>query len=156
MALQKKKSLYDMFDFDEDDLVKTKSASTSSSKHPESCSKFVSLLFKAKEDAHITHIEQRVKSSAIHDAMSTFYSDLDGLLDTFAETVMAVHGQLSISFSSSVIVNPVQYMESLYTQIDEAKNMYSEGWILNQIDEIQQLVAHTLYRLKYVTAAPAQ
>jgi len=35
-------------------------------------SRFVSLLFKAKEDAHITHIEQRVKSSAIHDAMGTF------------------------------------------------------------------------------------
>lgn len=122
----------------------------------ESCSRFVSLLFKAKEDAHITHIEQRVKSLAIHDAMGTFYDTLDGLLDTFAETVMAVHGQLSISFSASVMQNPLQYMESLYQKIDEAKSMYTETWILNQIDEMHQLVAHTMYRLKYVTAAPAQ
>lgn len=122
----------------------------------ESCSRFVSLLFKAKEDAHITHIEQRVKSSAIHEAMGIFYDSLDGLLDTFAETVMAVHGQLSISFSASVMQNPLQYMESLYNKIDEAKSMYTETWILNQIDEMQQLTAHTLYRLKYVTAAPSQ
>lgn len=122
----------------------------------ESCSRFVSLLFKAKEDAHITHIEQRVKSSAIHEAMGTFYDTLDGLLDTFAETVMAVHGQLTISFSASVMQNPLQYMESLYSKIEEAKSMYTETWILNQIDEMHQLVAHTMYRLKYVTAAPAQ
>lgn len=122
----------------------------------ESCSRFVSLLFKAKEDAHITHIEQRVKSSAIHDAMGTFYGTLDGLLDTFAETVMAVHGQLSISFSASVIQNSMQYMESLYSKIDEARSMYTESWILNQLDEMQQLVAHTMYRLKYVTSAPSQ
>ena len=122
----------------------------------ESCSRFVSLLFRAIEDAHITHIEQRVKSSAIHEAMGIFYDSLDGLLDTFAETVMAVHDQLSISFSASVIQNPVQYMESLYDKIDEARSMYTESWILNQLDEMQQLTAHTLYRLKYVTAAPSQ
>jgi hypothetical protein len=125
-------------------------------KHPESCSRFISLLFKAKEDAHITHIEQRVKSSAIHEAIGIFYDSLNELLDTFAETMMGVHGQLSISFSSSVIQNPVQYMESLYEKIDETRSMYTEGWVLNQLDEMQQLVAHTLYRLKYVTAAPSQ
>jgi len=143
--------------FDEPTMsLKSTPMSMGMEKHPESCSRFVSLLFKAKEDAHITHIEQRVKSSAIHDVMGIFYDSLDGLLDTFAETVMAVHGQLSISFSASVIQNPVQYMESLYDKIDEARSMYPESWILNQLDEMQQLTAHTLYRLKYVTAAPSQ
>jgi hypothetical protein len=143
--------------FDEPTMsLKSTPMSMGMEKHPESCSRFVSLLFKAKEDAHITHIEQRVKSLAIHEAMGTFYDTLDGLLDTFAETVMAVHGQLTISFSASVMQNPLQYMESLYSKIDEAKSMYTETWILNQIDEMHQLVAHTMYRLKYVTAAPAQ
>ena len=127
-----------------------------SSKHPESCSAFVSRLFKAKEDAHITHIEQRTKSFAIHEALGTFYTSLDGLLDTFAETVMAIHGQLTISFSSSVISDPMLYMEALYKEVDKAKTMYNETWILNQIDEMQQLIAHTLYRLKFVTAQPMQ
>jgi len=59
------------------------------------CSGFISMLFKAKEDAHITHIEQR-------------------------------------------------------------RDMYEEGWIQNQIDEVAQLIAHTIYRLKFVTTAPGQ
>jgi hypothetical protein len=148
-----KKSLTAYFDGDTDDMPSAKSSST---KHPESCSKFISLLFKAKEDAHITHIEQKIKSSAIHEAMGIFYDTLDGLLDTFAETVMAIHGQLTLNFQSSGISNPLQYMESLYSQVEKAKSMYTEGWILNQIDEMSQLIAHTIYRLKYVTAAPAQ
>ncbi len=130
--------------------------STTSSKHPESCSAFISKLFKAKEDAHITHIEQKVKSSAIHEALSIFYTSLDGLLDTFAETVMAVHGQLTLSFSATGISNPLAYMESLYNEVNKAKTMYSETWILNQIDEMLQLIAHTMYRLKFVTAQPIQ
>ncbi len=154
--MKNKKDLAGYFDEPTMSLKSTPMPGMGMGKHPESCSRFVSLLFKAKEDAHITHIEQRVKSSAIHEAMGIFYDSLDGLLDTFAETVMAVHGQLSISFSASVIQNPVQYMETLYDKIDEARSMYTESWILNQLDEMQQLTAHTLYRLKYVTAAPSQ
>lgn len=139
-----------------DDSAPINHQQSSTQKHPESCSKFISLLFKAKEDAHISHIEQRIKSSAIHEALSTFYGNLDGLIDTFAETVMAVHGQLTLSFQASSMGSPVSYLENLYKQVESAKVMFKETWILNQIDEISQLIAHTLYRLKYVTAAPAQ
>jgi len=120
------------------------------------CSAFISMLFKAKEDAHITHIEQRSKALAPHEALSTFYTELDGLLDTFAETVMGMHGQLTLSFSASAMANPLSYMQILYTQVGKEREMYTEGWIQNQIDEIMQLIAHTIYRLKFVTTAPAQ
>jgi len=150
MKTENKKSIAEHFE----ELDKI--TSDGKTKHPESCSKFISLLFKAKEDAHITHIEQRTKSTAIHKAMSIFYSELDELLDTFAETVMAVHGQLTLSFSAACISNPLFYMENLYKEVEKAKSMYSETWILNQIDEIHQLIAHTMYRLKFVTAAPMQ
>jgi hypothetical protein len=139
-----------------DDSTSNKVSQSSSQKHHESCSKFISMLFKAKEDAHISHIEQRVKSSASHEALGMFYDALDGLLDTFAETVMAVHGQLTLSFQASGISNLVSYFEGLYKQVESAKSMFKETWILNQVDEMSQLIAHTLYRLKYVTAAPAQ
>jgi hypothetical protein len=116
------------------------------------CSAFISMLFKAKEDAHISHIEQRSKSDATHNALGEFYESLDELLDTLAETVMGVHGQLTLSFSASVIVDPVSYMQNLYTQVNKERNMYTEGWIQNQIDEVAQLIAHTIYKLKYVTS----
>jgi|694.fasta_scaffold13593_22 hypothetical protein len=120
------------------------------------CSGFISMLFKAKEDAHITHIEQRSRALAPHEALSIFYTGLDERLDTFAETVMGIHGQLTLSFSASAISNPLSYMENLYTQVTKERNMYEEGWIQNQLDEILQLIAHTIYRLKYVTTAPGQ
>lgn len=120
------------------------------------CSGFISMLFKAKEDAHITHIEQRSRALAPHEALSTFYTELDGLLDTLAETVMGVHGQLTLSFSASAISNPLGYMQNLYAQVSKERDMYTEGWIQNQIDEILQLTAHTIYRLKFVTTAPGQ
>jgi hypothetical protein len=116
------------------------------------CSAFISLLFKAKEDAHISHIEQRSKSDAVHNALGEFYEAMDGLIDTLAETVMGVHGQLTLSFSASVIVDPLSYMQTLYTQVNKERNMYTEGWIQNQIDEVAQLIAHTIYKLKYVTS----
>lgn len=120
------------------------------------CSGFISMLFKAKEDAHITHIEQRSRALAPHEALSIFYTGLDERLDTFAETVMGIHGQLTLSFSASAISNPLSYMENLYTQVTKERNMYEEGWIQNQLDEILQLIAHTIYRLKFVTTAPGQ
>jgi hypothetical protein len=120
------------------------------------CSGFISMLFKAKEDAHITHIEQRSRALAPHEALSIFYTGLEERLDTFAETVMGIHGQLTLSFSASAISNPLSYMENLYTQVTKERNMYEEGWIQNQLDEILQLIAHTIYRLKFVTTAPGQ
>ncbi len=147
-----KKTISDLFD---EGIGAIKSTSAQS-KHPESCSSFVSLLFKAKEDIHIAHIEQRSKSLATHEALSIFYTSLDDLLDTFAETVMAIHGQLTISFQAANVTNPLDYMKKLYVQVEQAKKQYTEGWILNQIDEITQLIAHTIYKLNYVTAAPIQ
>lgn len=119
------------------------------------CSAFISMLFKAKEDAHITHIEQRSRALAPHEALSIFYSGLDDKLDTLAETIMGMHGQLTLSFSASAIPNPLSYMQNLYTQVTNERNMYEEGWVQNQLDEILQLIAHTIYRLKYVTTAPS-
>jgi hypothetical protein len=120
------------------------------------CSGFISMLFKAKEDAHITHIEQRSRALAPHEALSIFYTGLDEKLDTLAETVMGIHGQLTLSFSASAISNPLSYMENLYTQVTKERDGYPEGWIQNQLDEILQLIAHTIYRLKFVTTAPGQ
>lgn len=119
------------------------------------CSAFISMLFKAKEDAHITHIEQRSRALAPHEALSIFYSGLDEKLDTLAETIMGIHGQLTLSFSASAMPNPLSYMQNLYTQVTNERNMYEEGWVQNQLDEILQLIAHTIYRLKFVTTAPS-
>lgn len=148
-----KNRLLEAFDGDEMKSMKLKDMGKTMYKD---CSGFISMLFKAKEDAHITHIEQRSRALAPHEALSIFYSGLDEKLDTLAETVMGIHGQLTLSFSASAISNPLSYMENLYTQVTKERDGYPEGWIQNQLDEILQLVAHTIYRLKFVTTAPGQ
>ncbi len=154
--MKNKKDLAGYFDEPTMSLKSTPMPGMGMGKHPESCSRFVSLLFKAKEDAHITHIEQRSRALAPHEALSIFYTGLDEKLDTLAETVMGIHGQLTLSFSASAISNPLSYMENLYTQVTKERDGYPEGWIQNQLDEILQLIAHTIYRLKFVTTAPGQ
>ena len=154
--MKNKKDLAGYFDEPTMSLKSTPMPGMGIGKHPESCSRFVSLLFKAKEDAHITHIEQRSRALAPHEALSIFYSGLDEKLDTLAETVMGIHGQLTLSFSASAMSNPLAYMQNLYTQVTKERDMYEEGWIQNQIDEVAQLIAHTIYRLKFVTTAPGQ
>ena len=119
-------------------------------------SEFISLLFKAKEDAHITHIEQRSRGAAVHNALGIFYEGLEDVIDTFAETVMGKYGQLTLSFNASNISNPLMYMEELYSKVEKGRMMFTEGYILNQIDSIHELIAHTIYRLKYVTSQPSE
>jgi len=148
-----KNRLLEAFDSDEMKSMNTKNMGRTMYKD---CSGFISMLFKAKEDAHITHIEQRSRALAPHEALSIFYTGLDEKLDTLAETVMGIHGQLTLSFSASAISNPLSYMENLYTQVTKERDGYPEGWIQNQLDEILQLIAHTIYRLKFVTTAPGQ
>jgi hypothetical protein len=151
-----KNRLLEAFDSDGMKPIKSKSSMDMGMTISKDCSGFISMLFKAKEDAHITHIEQRSRALAPHEALSIFYSGLDEKLDTLAETIMGVHGQLTLSFSASAMSNPLSYMENLYVQVTKERNMYEEGWIQNQLDEILQLIAHTIYRLKFVTTAPGQ
>jgi hypothetical protein len=47
-------------------------------------------------------------------------------------------------------------MEELYSKVEKGRMMFTEGYILNQIDSIHELIAHTIYRLKYVTSQPSE
>lgn len=110
------------------------------------------LLFKAGLDAHITHLEQRDKTLARHNAMSIFYESIDGLTDTFVETYFGIYGVTAICVDECCCIKePVSYFEDLYSQIDTLRKPIKESFLQNQIDEIQQLIAHTLYRLKNIT-----
>ena len=45
-----------------------------------------SLLFKARNDAHITHLMNRDKTMATHKALEAFYEEVVDLADGFIET----------------------------------------------------------------------
>ena len=113
----------------------------------------VSLLFKAINDAHITHLLQADKTLAKHNAMSLFYDGPVGdLADQIMEVSMGLHGETDITVaSSSKIINAVDYFQKLYNNIEALRKPIKESFIQNIVDEVQSEIAHTLYRLKYIT-----
>ena len=65
---------------DDDDIMENTSSSSSKKGKREI---IAALLFKAKTDAHLTHLKQKDKTLATHNAMSIFYEGIGDLVDTY-------------------------------------------------------------------------
>ena len=111
-----------------------------------------SLLFKARNDAHITHLMNRDKTMATHKALEAFYEEVVDLADGFIETSLVWYPVSDICVEESCCIkNPVEYFKNLYSQIDTLRVQYKESFLQNQIDEMQTLISQTIYRLTYMT-----
>ena len=110
------------------------------------------LLFKARTDAHLTHLRQKDKTLATHNAMSIFYESVGDMIDTYIETSMGIDDSFTVEEvgESEVISNPLTYFKGLYNVIQVERESIKESFLLNQIDEMSQLIAHTLYRIKNI------
>jgi hypothetical protein len=133
----------------EDDYIEE----TTSSKSTKSTRGTIpALLLKARTDAHLTHLRQKDKTLALHNAMSMFYDSVGDLVDTYIETSMGIDDSFTLEEvdESEVIANPLTYFKGLYNTILVERESIKEPFLLNQIDEMTQLIAHTLYRLKNI------
>mgnify|MGYP003335187616 CR=1 FL=1 len=76
-----------------------------------------------------------------------------GLIDGLVESVSGIYGRPQgydvhdlADWTSTD--DTLKYFQQLYTYVQsERKNLYQESWIQNQIDEIAQLIAETIYLL---------
>ena len=110
------------------------------------------LLFKARNDAHITHLMNKDRTIATHKALEAFYEEVIDLVDGFIETSLVWYPVDDIRVEESCCIkNPTQYFKDLYSQIDKLRSKYKETFLQNQIDEMQTLISHTIYRLTYIT-----
>lgn len=111
----------------------------------------ISLLFKSALDAHLTHILQKDKKLSTHKALEIYYEEIWDIADTFAETYMGVHAVTKLATAATgAIDNPLAYFNTLYSTIEKERVSIKESFLQNQVDEVQQLISHTLYRLKYI------
>jgi hypothetical protein len=140
------KNLASMLD-DDDYTEEITSASTKSTRGT-----IPALLLKARTDAHLTHLRQKDKTLALHNAMSIFYDSVGDLVDTYIETSMGIDDSFTLEEvdESEVIDSPLVYFKGLYNTILAERESIKEPFLLNQIDEMTQLIAHTLYRLKNI------
>ena len=112
----------------------------------------VELLFKAQLEAHITHILQRKKLLCEHNALAEFYDEIEDLIDNLAEFFMA-HGIISdLSVSAcSEILNTEGYFDNLYKEVETYRTSLNRyPFLISKLDEIQELISQTLYRLKFI------
>lgn len=112
---------------------------------------FLSNLNHCKQQSIFWH--NQTTSFAEHKGLENFYDNVADLLDDLVESVAGIYGR-PMGYTSSdfedYIDNEqlVAYFRDVYTYIQtERTNLYSESWFQNQVDEIEALVAKTLYLL---------
>jgi len=115
---------------------------------------------------HLIHCQTQIRlnhwstfGDAEHRALGELYESLDGLIDTFVETMIGkpeygrpkYDNDFSIGFNDPSVVDIKIYLakfkEFLYSLTGQL-NPVSDTDLLNQRDEILGAVNHTLYLLK--------
>jgi hypothetical protein len=130
-------------EYENDDETEVKSA--------QGYAKFLNMLYKAKEDIHITHNVQKSKDLSMHQTLGALYEAFEDNIDILVETVFGIYGATELSFTTKLMQNPMEDLKMLYKQIESERKMFKESWIQNRIDNFQEQIALALYKLQYVT-----
>ncbi len=114
---------------------------------------FVGMLFLARDVAHSVHLNTR--SFSKHSALNSFYDEIVGLADGFAEAYQGRHGLIGpISLmSAKKTTNIVEFLEGQLEEIEGCRYEVCEKTdtaLQNLIDEIVALYLSTLYKLRFL------
>jgi len=117
----------------------------------EKFSYFVSYLKDSFDQSVVWH--HQTDSYAVHKALGKFYDQIVGLTDGLVESVSGIYErptkyQIDSPMDYKSPEQVVRYFKSCYEMIQkEREEIYQESWVQNQVDEIAQLFAETLYLL---------
>ena len=117
----------------------------------EKFSYFVSYLKDSFDQSVVWH--HQTDSYAVHKALGKFYDQIVGLTDGLVESVSGIYErptkyQIDSPMDYKSPEQVVRYFKSCYEMIQkDRENIYQESWVQNQVDEISQLFAETLYLL---------
>ena len=112
---------------------------------------FLSALNSCKQQAVFWH--NQTTSYSEHKTLNNFYDEILDLLDGLVESTAGIYGRptgydVHDPEDWKSTEETIAYFKKVYEMVQtERKSIYQETWIQNQIDEIAQLVAETLYLL---------
>lgn len=114
---------------------------------------FVGLLFLGRDVAHSVHLNTR--SYAKHVALNTFYDEIVGHADAFAEAYQGRHGLIGpISLmSAKKTSNIIDFLQGQLEEIEGARYDVcdkSDSSLQQLIDNIIELYLTTLYKLRFL------
>ncbi len=108
--------------------------------------KFISLLFNARTNAHIAHLQ--TTSYATHKALGDFYTEIVGLADRFAESAQGTQGILKGYTLGSLCDCPItDYLKEQLAEILRSRSTFTEGHLVQIIDDVVELYTSTIYKL---------
>jgi len=117
---------------------------------PVTAGEFLAYLFFVRDTVHLTHLYQRSKNGWEHKALDKLYKEFTEQIDTLVESYQGIYGQVSITIPKSEHTDPIPFVKGCYQYIESNRSIFKESWLQNIIDEIQQLMAQTLFRLQFV------
>jgi hypothetical protein len=112
---------------------------------------FISVLRNSSPQAHIFH--HQTTSFAEHMAVGGYYDEILDNIDGLVESIEGIYPRIK-GYKSAVYKDwtstedTIIYFQALYQYVQtERANIYQETWIQNQIDNIAELIAETIYKL---------
>ena len=112
---------------------------------------FILTLLHAATNGHILHLQS--KSLSVHLALKDYYEGLPDLVDTLAEQTQGLEQQ--------IIEYDYDYYRPAATALEEVQSVYDfvvsnrqsmpdNTSVQNTIDEIEQLIQSTIYKLTFL------
>lgn len=113
-------------------------------------SQVVSLLFNARTNAHIAHLQTR--SFAQHKALDDFYSQVIDIADSFAESAMGSTGTMLTGFELGKLneLEISQFLNQQYKELLKLRSQFTEGHLVQLIDDACELYTSTIYKLTFL------
>ena len=107
---------------------------------------FFGTLFQARTIIHQLHL--KTTSFAQHKALNEAYDEILDIADTLIESTQGLDGIIEfVTPEARTFKNATEYTRELYNYIKQNRNIFPESFQQNIIDEIQTLLAQTLYKL---------
>ena len=114
-----------------------------------------SLLFHSRTQAHSFHVGVKgVGALSAHQALQHYYDTIGGIVDGLVEAYQGQYGLIKLQPVSGLdtnndIKNIISYFEKLCVALDKLRKdeKLQSSYIQNQIDEIEELLYSTKYKL---------
>lgn len=119
----------------------------------ENFSKLISYLMHSRTQAHVYHLQ--TPSFAAHKALNKYYDEIVDIIDGLVESYQGKYGVImnytNFSLMQYQSCEGIQeYFMALNTTVEMLRQDIPDSYLQNQIDNVNELIQSTLYKLKYL------
>jgi hypothetical protein len=113
----------------------------------------VSLLLHSRTQTHTLHLQ--TKSFAEHKALNEYYDGIGDIIDGIIESYQGKYDIIE-GYKSYDLVNykspeaTIKYLNELDGKVEKLRNCCKDSFIQNQIDNVNELINSTLYKLRFL------